>query len=58
MAVKEMNSQLPVEIGIRYKPLDFKTMSKHTDSKGQFVFDWLFALAEGRCSFRFLRIRA
>ena len=46
MAVKEMNSQLPVEIGIRYKPLDFKAMSKHTDSKGQFVFDWLFALAE------------
>ena len=46
LAVKEINKQLPPEVRIRYKPLDFKAMSKHTDSKGKFVFDWLFALAE------------
>ena len=44
-AVDEMNQQLPIELNVRYKPLDFKAMSK-SDSKGHFVFDALFALAE------------
>ncbi len=57
MAVGELNTQLPAELGIRYKPLDFKAMSKHSDSKRRFVFDALFALAEeslqlhGFCAF-------